>query len=78
MVLQIWGTCRKSDLGKLKRSRLHGTAAGIIVDAACEQRSHARFNILNWDSFEMRIWKKRLIVVYKSLHNLAPTFMEDI
>lgn len=54
------------------------TAARIILSVDFDQRSHDTFNALNMEGLDIRIRKKRLIMVYKSLNKLAPTYMEEM
>lgn len=72
----VWGTCTHSDLQRL--IRMQKTAARIILSVGFDQRSHDIFNALNMEGLDIRIRKKRLIMVYKSLNKLAPTYMEEM
>ena len=72
----VRGTCSHSDLQRL--IRMQKTATRIILSAGYHQRSHAIFNVLNIDGLDVRIRKKRLTMVYKSLNELALTYMEEM
>lgn len=54
------------------------TVARIIWHDGYNQSSHDMFNTLNWDRPELRIRKRRLAMVSKSLNDLAYMYMNEV
>lgn len=49
-----------------------------LLDATYDERSSDLFQRLGWHTFNERLNMKRLVMVYKSLHGLAPSYMKEM
>ena len=72
----IWGNCNKGQEQIL--IKLQKAAARIIMNATFNDRSDDMFRNLKWKTFPNKLREKRLIMIYKSLHNEAPSYITDM
>ena len=69
----IWGNCNNNLLDKL--IKFQKRAARLILDKAMDTPSAELFQQLGWMRFAERVIYRKAILMYKSLHNLAPTYL---
>ena len=69
----IWGNCNNNLLDKL--IKFQKRAARLILDKAIDTPSAELFQQLSWMRFDVRVIYRKAILMYKSLHNLAPTYI---
>ena len=51
-------------------------AARLILDKPMDTPSEELFQTLGWMKFDERVNYRKAILMYKSLHNLAPTYFK--
>ena len=69
----IWGNCNNNLLDKL--IKFQKRAARLILSKAMDTPSAELFQQLGWMRFDERAIYKKAILMNKSLHNLAPTYL---
>ena len=69
----IWGNCSNHLLDKI--IKFQKRAARIILDKDINTPSAEMFQQLKWMRFDERVTYKKAILTYKSLHNLAPSYL---
>ena len=69
----IWGNCYNNLLDKL--IKFQKRAARLILDKAMDTPSAELFQQLGWMRFDERVIYRKATLMYKSLHNLAPTYL---
>lgn len=69
----VWGNCSKRDCNII--IKLQKQAARLVLDADRLTPSKEMFNSLNWLTFTQIVHQKQATLVYKSLNNLAPSYM---
>ena len=67
----IWGNCNNH----LLDIKFQNRAARIILDKDINTPSAEMFQQLKWMRFDERVTYKKAIFTYKSLHNLAPSYL---
>jgi hypothetical protein len=72
----IWGNCSKELLNDLYKFQKR--AARIILDKDFDAPPNDLFSELNWMQFSERVNYKKVILVYKSLNNLLPDYMQNL
>ena len=72
----VWGSCNQGSIDRIEK--LQKCVARIILGAKYDERSSDLFTRLGWQTFCQRIDMKRLAMVYKSLHGLAPPYMKEM
>ena len=71
----VWGNCNSELLAKLHKFQKR--AARIILDKNTETPSSELFNELNWLQIQDRINYLKSVQMYKTLNNLAPSYLTD-
>ena len=71
----IWGNCSNELLDKI--IKFQKRAARLILDKDLSVPSSELFQQLGWMRFDERVIYKKCILMYKSLHNLAPSYMSN-
>ena len=72
----IWSSCTRGNIERIEK--LLKSAARIILNASYDERSMDLFSKLGWYTFEQRLKRKRLHLVYKALNDLCPHYMKDM
>ena len=72
----VWGTCSQSNLNRIYK--LQKSAARIIMSASYTTSTRDLFDLLGWDTPSQRIYKKRMTLVFKALHDTAPTYIKEL
>ena len=71
----IWGNCNNYLLDKL--IKFQKRAARLILDKDIDTPSAELFQQLGWMRFDERVTYRKAVLLYKSLHNLAPTYLSN-
>ena len=71
----IWENCSNELLDKI--IKFQKRAARLILDKDLSVPSSEIFQQLRWMRFDERVIYKKCILMYKSLHNLAPSYMSN-
>ena len=71
----IWGNCNDNLVEKL--IKFQKRAARLILDKPMDTPSEELFQTLGWMKFDERVNYRKAILMYKSLHNLAPTYLSS-
>ena len=71
----IWGNCNDNLIDKL--IKFQKRAARLILDKPMDTPSDELFQTLGWMKFDERVNYRKAILMYKSLHNLAPTYLSS-
>ena len=71
----VWGNASETSLNKLLK--LQKRAARVILDCDYSVPSDTLFCKLNWMPIQDRIKFHKAVLIYKSLNNLAPTYLND-
>ena len=71
----IWGNCSNELSDKI--IKFQKRAARLILDKDLSTPSSELFQQLGWMRFDERVIYKKCILMYKSLHNLAPSYMSN-
>jgi hypothetical protein len=72
----IWGNCLKNT--KYQIVKMQKRAARLILDTSLDTPSSQMFKDLKWQIFPDRVNFHKAVLIYKSLNNLAPTYMKDL
>ena len=72
----IWGNTN-NELTKLL-VEFQKRAARSILDESIETPSSQLFSHLNWMTFPQRVEYQKAILMYKIMHNLAPTYLSEL
>ena len=70
-----WGNCNNYLLDKL--IKFQKRAARLILDKDIDTLSAELFQQLDWMNFDERVTYRKAGLMYKSLHNLAPTYLSN-
>ena len=71
----IWGNCNDNLVEKL--IKFQKRAARLILNKPMDTPSEELFQTLGWMKFDERVNYRKAILMYKSLHNLAPTYLSS-
>ena len=71
----IWGNCSNELLEKVVKFQKR--AARVILDKDFDTPSLELFQQLGWMRFDERVLYKKAILMYKSLNNLAPSYLSN-
>ena len=71
----IWGNCNNYLLDKL--IKFQNRAARLILDKEIDTRSAELIQLLGCMKFDERVTYRKAVLMYKSLHNLAPTNLSN-
>ena len=74
--LTVWGSASKYQLDRILR--LQKRAARIILDMPPDAPSMSLFEKLGWLNVHERLEYNRAIVLYKSTHDLTPSYICDL
>ena len=69
----IWGNCTKENLDRI--INFLKKAVRLILDKDINAPSHELFQQLGWFHFDERVEYRKAVLVYKSLHSLAPGYL---
>ena len=69
----IWGNCSNELIDKI--IKFQKRAARVILDKDLTTPSSELFQQLGWMRFDDRVKYRKCMLMYKSLHNLAPTYL---
>ena len=69
----IWGNCSKENLDHI--IKFQKRAARLILDKGINAPSHELFQQLGWFRFDEQVEYRKAVLVYKSLHSLAPGYL---
>lgn len=58
--------------------KLQKQAARLVLDAEIRTPSAEMFTQLDWPTFEQIVHEKQATMVFKSLNNLAPSYMKNM
>ncbi len=72
----IWGQCNQKDKDTI--IKLQKQAARLVLDAERYAHSAPLFSQLNWQTFDQLIQNRQALLVHKSLHNQAPSYMTEM
>ena len=71
----IWGNCSNELLHRI--IKFQKRAARMILDKDLSSPSAELFRQLGWLTFDERVRYRKGIIMYKALHNLAPTYLSN-
>ena len=71
----VWGTCSDHNLNRIYM--LQKSAAHIILESYRYTSTELLFNQLGWEHPSKRIYKKRMILVFKALNGMAPSYLTN-
>ena len=71
----IWGNCSTTDTDRV--IRFQKRAARVILDKDIDTPSNELFKQLGWMRFDERVNFRKAVMMYKALHNLAPTYISS-
>ena len=71
----IWGNCNNYLLDKL--IKFQKWAAILILDKDIDTPSAELLQQLGWMKFDERVTYRKAVLMYKSLHSLAPTYLSN-
>ena len=71
----IWGNCSNELIDKI--TKFQKRAARVILDKDLTTPSSELFQQLGWMRFDGRVNFRKYMLMYKSLHNLAPTYLSN-
>ena len=71
----IWGNCNNYLLDK--PIKFQKRAARLILDKDIDTPSAEVFQQLGWMKFDEPVTYRKAVLMYKSLHNLAPTYLSN-
>ena len=74
--LTVWGSASKYQLDRILR--LQKRAARIILDTPPDAPSMPLFEKLGWLTVYERLEYNKAIVLYKSTHDLTPSYVSDL
>ena len=74
--LTIWGNVPKSQIERT--NKLQKRAARIILDAPPDSPSLPLLRELGWLTISERIDYNKSILLYKAVHNMAPSYISDL
>ena len=69
----IWGNCSNELIDKV--IKFQKRAARVILDKDLTTPSSELFQQLGWMKFDDTVKYRKCMLMYKSLHNLAPTYL---
>ena len=72
----VWGCACSTELNQLQK--LQNRAARIITDSSFDTPSRPPIDQLGWKTIEQLIASESKIMVFKSLHELAPQYLCDL
>ena len=72
----VWGNCSKENQNVI--TKLQKKAARLILDAEFRTSSRDMFEKLHWLPFPERVKYHQAVLVYKSLNNLLPSYMQNL
>ena len=72
----VWGHCNNLNIERI--CKLQKRAARLILHKPIRYPSNELFKELNWLSFSERVKYLTGVMVYKSLNNLAPSYLSNI
>ena len=73
----MWGNARGQLFSKIKR--LHKSAALLVLNTQGQWLSYKQaLKKLNWLTLEERIKYRTLLLLYKSVNKMAPTYMQEM
>ena len=73
----VWAKC-STESKKNHIESIHMEAARVITGATNLCSIEKRFASLGLDSLQKRHYKHKLVILYKILHGIAPTYLSDI
>ena len=71
----IWGNCSTTDTDRV--IKFQKRAARVILHKDIHTPSNERFKQLGWMRFDERVNFRKAVMMYKALHNLAPTYISS-
>ena len=72
----VWGSCNAGS--KERILKLQKSAARIILNASYHDRSGLLFDELGWKTFDRHVKQKRMIMVYKIMNGLTPSYLKEL
>ena len=72
----VWGSLTKTNLNRLQRCQ--NKYARVVLNGGYYMSAQALTHALKWQSVEQRIQYHYCVLVYKLLHNLAPTYIAKL
>ena len=72
----VWGECSAAQQKRLLKLQKKG--ARLIIDTDFSTPSQTLFTKLKWLPFPKYVRYRQAIIVYKSLHDLCPLYMNDM
>ena len=72
----VWDNCFTESKNQLES--IHTEAARVITGATKPCSIEKLFADLGWESLQKRRNKHKLVIFYKILHGIAPTYLSDI
>ena len=72
----IWGSCCKNT--HLQIVKMQKRAARLILNVPSDTQSSLMFKDLRWQTFPDRVNYHKAVLIYKSLNNLAPSYIKDL
>ena len=74
----VWGQCSQRDQNTLSLIKLQKQAAHLILNVPLMTPSRDMFSQLHLVRFDQLVQQKQAILVYRSLHNQAPSCMKEL
>jgi hypothetical protein len=71
----VWGNCNVELINRI--ICFQKRAARLILDKTYETPSQQLFTELNWMTFDQRIKFKKAILMFKTMHNAAPSYLNN-
>ena len=72
----VWGCCGLTEIKRLQK--LHNRAARIVSGSSFDAPSQPLILELGWRTIDELIPNETNIMVFKSIHGLAPQYMRDL
>lgn len=72
----VWGNCSKTDSNRI--ARLQKRACSLITQSSMKTSKMNLFRELNILPFDLRVHYAILILVFKALHNMTPSYVTDL
>ena len=72
----VWGCCGTTEISKLQK--LQNRAARIITNSSFDASSKPLIQNLGWKTVNDVIKHESMTMVYKSINNIAPPYMNDM
>ena len=74
--LTIWGNAPKIHIDRIHK--LQKRAACVILDSPPDSASQPLFEKLGWLTVFERMEYNKAILLYKSVHNMSPSYISDL